>query len=63
MSKPRISSPCVAERHNKHDGNSRIIEFFDAHLRVGGLIEFRRTAEGKLLVMPYRLDKNVEVVK
>ncbi len=62
MSKPRISSPCVAERHNKHNSDSRIIEFFDAHLRVGGLIEFRRH-EGKLLVMPYRLDDKVEVVK
>jgi hypothetical protein len=52
----------VAERHNKHNSDSRIIEFFDAHLRVGGLIEFRRH-EGKLLVMPYRLDDKVEVVK
>jgi len=60
--KPRITSPCVAERHNKDRKDSRIIEFFDAELQVGGLIEFRRR-DGKLLVLPYCLDEKVEVVK
>lgn len=57
--KPRVTSPCIAEKYNRNK-NTRIIEFFDPVLQVGGLIEFRRTDDGKLLVIPYRLSENVE---
>ena len=63
MRKPKVTLRCVAESYNKSREESRIIEFFDAGLQIGGLIEFRRTSEGKLLVLPYRLDDKVEVVK
>lgn len=62
MRKPRVTLRCVAESYNKDRKDSRIIEFFDAGLQIGGLIEFRRSPEGNLLVLPYRLDKDVEVV-
>jgi hypothetical protein len=58
--KPRISSPCLAERYNGHNRNSRIVEFFDPELQKGGLIEFRRTDDGRLLVLPYCLSEGVE---
>jgi hypothetical protein len=42
--------------------NERIIEFFDEPTQQGGLISFRRTDDGSLVVNVYRVDEKVTVL-
>lgn len=64
MRKPTVITNCVA---NAYTGpNERIIEFSDRESSgpnspIGGLISFRRTDDGRLLVRVYRCDPEVEV--
>ena len=58
MAKPRVTVNCVASRYAGAD--ERIIEFI-TRSGSGGLIAFRETDTGDLLVQVYRTDKNVIV--
>ena len=60
MRKPRIISPCVAERYNRRQ-DSRIVEFAFPDAQVGGLIEFRMQ-NGVPTVEVYRTDGQVQVI-
>lgn len=55
----RITTSCVANHYAGTD--ERIIEFFDSKINLGGLISFRRTDDGRLLVQVYNQDKGVVV--
>lgn len=58
--KPRVISPCSAERHSMQD-HTRVIEFAGATSgERGGLIEFR-DLEQHMLVLPYVLGSEVRV--
>lgn len=66
MSKPRVITNCVA---NSYTGDEeRIIEFSDRQVKApdsevtGGLISFRRTADGRLTVSLYAISGPVDVV-
>lgn len=56
--KPRVISPCNAERATRQP-NARIIEF--ASDNGGGLIEFRTGNDDTLMVHVYRCDDTVRV--
>lgn len=57
MAKPRVSTKCVA---NGYTGpNERIVEFSSAN--GGGLIAFRETPDGHLLISIYNCDSKVIV--
>lgn len=55
-----ITVACVAD-HYADKERERIIEFMDPVTQKGGLICFRRQADGRLLIQPYRLDAGVEI--
>jgi len=55
----RITTSCVANHYAGTD--ERIIEFMDGKTNLGGLISFRRTNDGRLLVQVYRQDEGVIV--
>lgn len=57
--KPRIISPCVAERYNSRK-EERIIEFSGHAEERGGLISFNNRDED-IVVGLFRLDKDVKV--
>ncbi len=59
MAKPRIISPCVAERHNSN-GNERIAEFSAGPNATGGLLSVRSYGD-KVVAELYRLDDSVVV--
>jgi hypothetical protein len=55
--KPKVTVNCVADKYGSP--GERIVEFSSDV--GGGLIAFRVTSEGKLLVDVYRQDSTVEV--
>lgn len=66
MAKPKINTRCVANQYSGLD--ERIVEFDSNDGKgIGGLISFRRNANGALLVTLYRLghegDVQIDVVK
>jgi hypothetical protein len=60
MIRPKVTTRCVANQYAGRD--ERIIEFDsnDGHGR-GGLISFRRNANGALIVSLYRLGRHGDV--
>lgn len=57
--RPRISTPCVADRYTR--GPERIAEVFDPETQLGCLISARRMDDGTLRVEVYRIDKGIDV--
>ena len=56
----KVDTTPVADHYVQQD-IERVVEFSDPATQLGGLISFRRTPEGELLVSLYRLDKGVAV--
>ena len=56
--KPRVTTKCVANQYAAD--SERIVEVHDDVLDIGCLVSFRRR-NGKLVICPYRADKNVVV--
>lgn len=60
MARISVKLNCVADHYAlKH--RERIVEFFDPETQKGGLIQFARMDDGRLMVQLYRLDEGVEV--
>lgn len=57
--RPRISTPCVADRYTR--GPERIAEVFDPETHLGCLIRVRRTDDNRLRIEVYRVDVGVDV--
>jgi len=57
MAKPKVLTKCVA--NNYVGPNERVIEF--SSKSGGGLIVFRETGDGILLVSVYRVDPSVRI--
>ena len=61
MPRPKIFSPCVADRHVSNKSVERIAEFSTTN-GLGGLISLREFLDGTAALEVYRVDDGVQVV-